>query len=217
MHVTLVLSMPEVRWLNLEYFFYKIYETFGGTFRGGSGNYGYVKDVSSRTTFSEWVLSFFSSTLSLVWILATIAAIILFCMVVYIKLRSYELDQEKKKKHEDHFIKPSPIIAEQKNPRWTHIENLFASSNSNDWRVAIIEADTMLDELIQSYRVPGENLGERLKNIDPKQFPTIQSAWEAHKVRNRIAHEGVNFKLSEREAQMTKKHFEFIFKNAGVI
>jgi hypothetical protein len=28
--------MPEVRFLNLEYFFYKIYDFFGGIFGGGS-------------------------------------------------------------------------------------------------------------------------------------------------------------------------------------
>jgi hypothetical protein len=77
-----------------------------------------------------------------------------------------------------------------------YVLQLFASANSNDWRVAIIEADTMLDELVQSYNFAGENLGERLKNANTKIMPTVQSAWEAHKVRNRIAHDGINYNLS---------------------
>ncbi len=209
--------MPEVRFLNLQYFFFKIYDFFGGVFSGGSGNYGYSSDVGSRTTFWEWIVNFFTNTISFVWVLAIIALIVFFCMLIYVKMRSYELDQEKKKKHEEHFIKPTPMSVEQKNARWVYIEKLFESDNANDWRVAIIEADSMLDELLQSYNFPGDNLGERLKNADAKRLPTIQSAWEAHKVRNRIAHEGVNFQLSEREAQMTKKHFEFVFRNSGVI
>jgi hypothetical protein len=49
---------------------------------------------------------------------------------------------------------------------------LLHSPNSNDWRVAIIEADAMLDELVQSYNFPGENLGERLKNANTRVMPT---------------------------------------------
>lgn len=150
-------------------------------------------------------------------ILATIALVIMVFFVVYTKMRVHELDTEHKQKYNDHFIKPAPRVTATQNPRWERIKQLFDSHNQNDWRVAIIDADTMLDELLISYNFPGENLGERLKNANNRVMPTVQSAWEAHKVRNRIAHEGANFSLSEREAQLVKKHYEFIFSDAGII
>jgi hypothetical protein len=122
-----------------------------------------------------------------------------------------------KRKFKDHFVAPAPKPMSKVNARWEHVLELFASSNSNDWRLAIIEADTMLDELVASYNFPGENLGERLKNVNTSVMPTVQSAWEAHKVRNRIAHDGMEYNLSEREAQLTKRHFEFVFRDAGII
>jgi hypothetical protein len=209
--------MPEVRFINLEYFFYKIYDFLGGVFGNGSGNNGFGISSGAHRTFGQWLVDVLSTTASIVWVLIIIAFLVLFCVIIYTRLRMYELDQKHKAAYNAHFIKPEPKVHQLKNPRWEYVEKLFASDNSNDWRVAIIEADTMLDELVQSYNFPGENLGERLKNANPKLMPTLQSAWEAHKVRNRIAHDGVNFQLSEREAQITKKHFEFIFKNAGIL
>lgn len=171
----------------------------------------------SQQSFGGWFGDFLGNTLSIVWVLVIIFFIILFCMVVYTKLRMYELDQEHKARYGGHFIKPQPKATQAKNPRWEHIESLFASTSENDWRVAIIEADTMLDELVTSLGFPGENLGERMKNANVSRFPTIQSAWEAHIVRNKIAHQGINYHLSEREATITKKHFEFVFRDMGII
>lgn len=219
--------MPEVRWLNLEYFFFKIYDFLGKVFGAGSGDNGFGYSTVTRPgmggflgsgkNFFEWLFGFFGGLLTIVIILSSIALIIMICFVVYTKMRVKELDDKHKQKYNEHFIKPAPRTLEVKNKRWERIEQLFDSHQQNDWRVAIIDADTMLDEVLISYNFPGENLGERLKNANNKVLPTIQSAWEAHKVRNRIAHEGINFTLSEREAQMTKKHFEFVFRDAGII
>lgn len=209
--------MYEVRWLNLEYFFYKIYDFFGRIFGHGSGNNGFGIGSPTHRTFGQWISDMFTGTLSIVWVIAIIAFLVFFCLLIYTRLQMYEQDQIRKKKHEDHFIKPIPKALQPVNPRWEYIEKLFASENANDWRVAIIEADTMLDELTVAMNIPGDNLGERLKNVNVNQFPTLNSAWEAHKVRNRIAHDGINYSLSEREAQVTKRHFEFVFRDAKII
>lgn len=206
----------ETPFINIEYIFFKIYDFFGMVFGFGSGNNGFGP-IGSNRTVGQWFMDTLRQIVSSVWIFVIIAFVVLFCFAIYIRLNIYEIDQERKKKYKEHFIKPAPKVVEKKNPRWEHVEKLFASSNQNDWRVAIIEADTMLDELLQSLNFSGENLGERLKNANTRILPTVQSAWEAHKVRNRIAHEGINFHISEREAQMTKKHFEFVFRDSGII
>ena len=100
--------MPEVRFLNLEYFFFKIYDFFGRIFGGGSGNAGYSSSVGSSRTFWEWIVDFFTNILSSVWILVIIAFLVLFCVVIYTRMRMYELDQKHKAKYNDHFIKPVP-------------------------------------------------------------------------------------------------------------
>lgn len=88
-----------------------------------------------------------------------------------------------------------------KNERWEHVESLVSSDNPGDWRVAIIEADIMLDELISSMGYDGETLGDKLKRIEKSDMTTLDVAWEAHKVRNKIAHSGSDFILTSREAK----------------
>ena len=57
----------------------------------------------------------------------------------------------------------------------------------------------------------GENLGERLKSVEPSDFLTLNDAWEAHKVRNVIAHE-VGFIIDHREAKRVVKLYENVFR-----
>jgi hypothetical protein len=83
--------------------------------------------------------------------------------------------------------------------------------------VAIIEADIFLDETLNEAGYVGVSLGEKLKSANPQSFTTIQDAWEAHKVRNEIAHVGSDFILTRKIAQDTLLRFERVFREFGVI
>ncbi len=101
--------------------------------------------------------------------------------------------------------------------KWSIVERHINSPSESDWRLAILEADVLLDELARVKGWHGINLGERLKSVDRSDFRTIDSAWEAHKMRNTIAHEGINYALSEREAKRIIKLFEEVFNEFGYI
>ncbi len=85
--------------------------------------------------------------------------------------------------------------------RWKKITEHAATDNPNDWRHAIIEADIMLDELLTVQGYHGDTVGDKLKQVERSDFNTIDLAWEAHKVRNRIAHEGSEHDLNAREVR----------------
>lgn len=105
----------------------------------------------------------------------------------------------------------------QHTDRWQKIVALSESKNSSDWRLAIIEADIILDELLDSLHLPGDTMGERLKAVEKSDFTTIEFAWEAHKVRNTIAHEGSNFLLNDRETRRIISLYEAVFKEFFLI
>jgi hypothetical protein len=92
----------------------------------------------------------------------------------------------------------------------------ISSPNPNDWKLAIIEADIILDEALKQYGYAGNSLGERLKSISTTQLGTLNEAWEAHKVRNRIAHEGADFVLTRRIAEETIDRYRRVFNELGV-
>lgn len=97
------------------------------------------------------------------------------------------------------------------NKKWEKVLMHANSSNQSDWRLAIIEADILLDELldVQGYR--GDTMGDKLKSIEKSDFSTLDEAWEAHKIRNLIAHEGSDFMLNERETRRIIGLYKKIF------
>ena len=101
--------------------------------------------------------------------------------------------------------------------KWEQILKLSESSNHSDWRLAIIEADIILDDLLEKMRLPGETMGEKLKAIEKSDFVTLDEAWEAHKARNMIAHEGSNFLLNQRETRRIISLYEAVFKEFHLI
>lgn len=96
--------------------------------------------------------------------------------------------------------------------KWQQVQAHVASQNPSEWRLAILEADIILDEMVYEYfGERGDTLGERLKKIDRSDFVTIDKAWEAHRIRNAIAHEGSSFELSEREMKNILRLYEEVF------
>lgn len=109
-------------------------------------------------------------------------------------------------------IGKKPKTEDPSNRRWANIQSLIQSYNMNDWKQAIIEADTILDEMLDKMGYKGQSIGDKLKQIEPSDFLTLNQAWEAHKVRNRIAHSGTNFTLSKNEAERIIGLYREIFQ-----
>jgi hypothetical protein len=135
---------------------------------------------------------------------------------IYVRVRIFEIDEILDGNYKGHFVKPE-LKTERVNQRWQGIVTHFSSANPNDWRAAILEADIMLEELVTSLGYTGQGLGEKLISIRVNDFPTLQSAWEAHKMRNIIAHQGSAYNLTERQKEITRRYFEAVFKDAGII
>lgn len=103
------------------------------------------------------------------------------------------------------------------NSRWEDVEQHIASDNPTEWKMAIIEADVMLEEALDSAGYAGTTLGEKLKSASPTSFETLDDAWNAHKVRNQIAHGGTDFVLTKKIAQETIVQYRRVFQEFGVI
>lgn len=98
------------------------------------------------------------------------------------------------------------------NPKWQKVVEHINSKNPGDWRMAILEADIILDEMLDKMGYRGDTMGEKLKMVEPSDFTTINSAWEAHKIRNSIAHEGSDFLINQREAERVIRLFQEVFE-----
>jgi hypothetical protein len=101
--------------------------------------------------------------------------------------------------------------------RWRRIVEQISSESEQDWRLAILEADIMLNELLDMLGYKGETMGDKMKQVDRGDFQTIDIAWEAHRVRNRIAHEGAAHIMNSREARRIIGLYERVFKEFKLI
>ncbi|MFZ3011397.1 MAG: hypothetical protein WA060_00115 [Minisyncoccia bacterium] len=108
-------------------------------------------------------------------------------------------------------------VGGSKNEHWGTVLSYLFSQHKSDWKLAIIEADTMLDGLMDQLGFHGESLGDKLKLANQENFPQLTTAWEVHTVRNKIAHEGLAFELSQHEAKRIIALYEQIFHTYGYI
>jgi len=97
----------------------------------------------------------------------------------------------------------------------SRVDLKLQSNYVSDWKLAIIEADSILDQLIQALGYKGDTMGDRMKNIRPGQFPYLDEAWRVHKVRNFLAHDP-NYELSRQAVLRTIDIYKKIFREFGM-
>lgn len=97
---------------------------------------------------------------------------------------------------------------------WLDIQELCGRE---EYREAIMRADILLDKALQVYSVPGRTLGERLKASNGKLSKDIlDKAWNAHKIRNRLAHE-LNYQLTRQEADLAINDFKSVLRSLELL
>ncbi len=99
--------------------------------------------------------------------------------------------------------------------RFLAIENKLRKENPTSFSLAVIEADKLLDRALTEAGVPGNTLGERLKK-NPNKFSEINAVWNAHKLRNYIAHEP-DADISYTQAKNAIDSFKQALKDLGAI
>jgi len=158
---------------------------------------------------------FFERVYSFVTTTATIISMIALIIAVYSFMRISELASAETKKLGLALNWNSE--RKQKNIRWERVENYMTSLNSSDWKIAILEADNILDQVVERMGYQGATLGERMKNIEASDFPYLDDAWNAHKTRNAIAHKGTDYEINRSEAEQTINIYHRIFKELGYL
>ncbi|HWP61159.1 MAG TPA: hypothetical protein VN495_00985, partial [Candidatus Paceibacterota bacterium] len=96
--------------------------------------------------------------------------------------------------------------------RWNRIREEASSDDEQKHRLAILEADIMLNELLDTLGYKGETMGDKMRQVERGSFNTIDFAWEAHRARNTIAHQGSGTPLSAHEARRIIMLYERVFR-----
>jgi hypothetical protein len=187
---------PGVSFLNLSYFFRMIYDLFFG--------------VGTPDVGVSGILVFLAQLWAVVTVLAVLVALFAIGVLVYSTMRLFQIREEEKSMYTT--VTQYDEHERLETSRWQYIQQRIASTNEDDWRAAIIEADIILDEVLTRLGYQGSSVGEKLKAVNPAHFGSLQNAWEAHKVRNDIAHQGSTYPLTDRIAYRTIQNYEAVFR-----
>lgn len=99
--------------------------------------------------------------------------------------------------------------------RWEEVRKMADAPGEVSRKVAVLEADKLLDTALKSLGMPGTTLGERLKFAQYK-HPQLREVWWAHKVRNQLAHEAT-YHLDAGVARRALREFEKALTRIGAI
>lgn len=140
-----------------------------------------------------------------------LAALAVYFIIQFQKLVKQKLEVMKSLLHIPETASGGGVIS-----RWGEIVRHFESIKEAEWKFAIIEADKLVDDLLKQAGYLGDTMGERLMNIEQGQLLSLQGLWEAHKVRNKLAHD-TNYFLRYAEARQAIKFYEEALKELGII
>lgn len=153
--------------------------------------------------FHNWII-FVAISLAISLLLG---ALCIYCAVRILQIRSSE---RKRFEAAVHTVAAQDISKTQL--RWNRVVEQAYSDNEQNWRLAILEADIMLNELLDVLGYKGETMADKMKSVERADFNSIDQAWEAHRVRNQVAHQGSERLLNQREVHRVIGLYQSVFR-----
>jgi hypothetical protein len=167
----------------------------------------YLENMSAPAEYQNFITDWGIFTALSIFISLIAASILAYCVIRLMQVRRFE---------QQRFDAASETITAHDVPRtqlrWERISTQINSDNEQSWRLAILECDIMLNELLDSLGYRGETMADKMKTVDRADFHTIDLAWEAHRARNRIAHESSETGLDERDARRVIELYTKVFR-----
>ena len=110
----------------------------------------------------------------------------------------------------------TPVSYHNYTEHWQQIRKYVESIRDSEWKLSVIEADKLVDGVLQEHSFPGETMGERLMLIKPDDLSSLQDLWDAHKLRNLLVHE-ISYNLRHEQAIEAINAFEKVLRELGAI
>lgn len=161
--------------------------------------------------------------LSTVWNVYSVLAFLLAALFIFGTIKAYLMISEYSAKNDERLAAAQQMWqqlhngTQTGNERWQGVLQHAASPQPNDWKLALIEADIMLGDALDAAGYVGATIGEQLKGATATQLQSLQAAWDAHRLRNRVAHEGSDFVLTQSEANAAVVKFERALRELGAL
>ncbi|MEK7510127.1 MAG: hypothetical protein AAB567_01035 [Patescibacteria group bacterium] len=100
--------------------------------------------------------------------------------------------------------------------RWREIVRRVETGNETQYKLAVMEANTLLDDALKKLNIRGETLDDRLGNLSPMMVPNLADLQEVQRIRNNIVYDP-SYRLSLLEAKKLLERYEIAFRALDLI
>ena len=181
---------------------------------------GLMSFFGADTLTQEAVFEFFTAWWTTYSVIAMIFSAIFTVGYIYSIIRNNQMsaiEQEKYIHAQERLYNELYRDEAESNTRLADLNAHIESDNPNEWKVAIIEADIILEEALDKAGFIGDTVGEKLKSATTTTLPSVQDAWDAHIIRNKVAHAGADFVLTHKIAREAITKYKKVFAELGAL
>ena len=114
------------------------------------------------------------------------------------------------------FITYKPFGAKKASKKWIKISKRLESGKESEYKLAVIEADDLLNDVLKNMGYKGETIKEKLDQIEESVLPNIEEVRQAHQVRNDIVYDP-DYQLTLEQAKKTLDIYERTFRDLELI
>ncbi len=109
-----------------------------------------------------------------------------------------------------------PLAKNKFELQWNKIRDRLKSKNQSQYKAAVLEADSVVDEMLKKIGYSGKDMSERLESANVGQIENLEELKKSHQVRNRIVYEK-NFSLDLDSAKDVIKSYEDFLKFIDIL
>lgn len=106
-----------------------------------------------------------------------------------------------------------PLISKSKmQKRWDKVKKRLDNENPSQYKVAIIEADKIAEDILDGIGYKGANMTEKLEQVGPAHLDDhLEALKGAHEIRNKIVHQA-DYEISHEAAEAVVGVYESFLK-----
>jgi hypothetical protein len=104
------------------------------------------------------------------------------------------------------FLTYRPYGSIKLKSKWMKIASRLESGVDSEYKLAVIEADSLFDEVLKNIGYKGEDLTEKLSKIKKDVLPSLDEILKSHRVRDNIVHDP-SYNLTYEEARKVLEAF----------
>ena len=136
-------------------------------------------------------------------------------MIIFVLLRTHYLQWVFVQDFIEFFTR-RPYGAKKISRTWNKVLRRLETGVESEYKLAVIEADDMLDNSLKRLGYTGATLEERLQKLTAVTLPNIKQIYDVHKVRNNVVHDP-DYRLPLDEAKKTVDIYGQAFRDLQIL